>query len=452
VLKTLGSNDYYGLSEPADGADRGSSILINHYIDVFKRRFFYFLIPFGVVSIIGLYVAATQKPSYLSEGKILLEGQMIAPDIVRPVITATINERIQLIQQRVTTRDTLISVANKFGLFPQRPGVVEAMRRSVQIKPVEGDGPQRQNTSAIAFTVGFEYQDPEIAMRVANEFVNLTVGEDARSRTSRATEAVKILTDEAKSIENKLELTQAQILEVAQRPSDEVPQIPEQQKSDLAALAALKAELIQKSAVYSDAHPAVMALKKRINAMEKVIKQPSQAQNPKLQSTPDEMDVLKRQRDALERQLAEANSKLANARLGESQEQRTERMQVIEAPSLPLQPLKSNRLKMVGIFFAAAGILGVGTALGIELLDGSIRGRHQLADVMASSLVVCIPYIPTRADFIRARLKVLFGIVGVAIILSAWGGLAAAIVLDLPIDVAFDKVRTNLTGFSAADR
>jgi uncharacterized protein involved in exopolysaccharide biosynthesis len=453
VLQMLGSNDSYeGLSEPAAGSDRGSSIHINHYIDIFKRRFFYFLIPFGVISIVGLYGAAIQKPSYLSEGKILLEGQTIAVDIVRPVITATINERIQLIQQRVTTRDTLLSVANKFGLFPQRPGVVDAMRKSVQIKPVvEGEGLLRQNSPAIAFTVGFEYENPEIAMRVANEFVTLTVGEDARSRTSRATEAVKILTDEAKDLESKLEFTQAQILEIAQRARDDIPEIPDQQKSDLAARAALKAELVQKSAVYSDAHPAVIALKKRIAAMEKVIKEPSQAQKQS-QSTPDEIDVLKRQREALERRLVEANGKLANALLGESQEQRSERMQVIEAPSLPQQPLKSNRLKMVGMFFAAAAVLGVGAAVGIELLDGSIRGRHQLADVVASPLVVCIPYIPTRADIIRAKLRVLFAIVGVAIILSAWSGLTAAIMLNLPVDAAFDKVRADLTGFSAADR
>ena len=43
-------------------------------------------------------------------------------------------------------------------------------------------------------------------MRVANEFVTLIVNEDARSRTSRATEAVKILTSETKDIEDKLEV------------------------------------------------------------------------------------------------------------------------------------------------------------------------------------------------------------------------------------------------------
>ena len=48
-------------------------------------------------------------------------------------------------------------------------------------------------------------------MRVASEFVTLIVNEDTRSRTSRSTEAVKILTSERRDIEDKLESTQVQI-------------------------------------------------------------------------------------------------------------------------------------------------------------------------------------------------------------------------------------------------
>ena len=45
----------------------------------------------------------------------------------------------------------------------------------------------------------------------------------------------------------------------------------------MSALAALKAELIQKTSVYSNAHPAVTALKKRIAEMEKTITQQAEA-------------------------------------------------------------------------------------------------------------------------------------------------------------------------------
>ena len=112
----------------------------------------------------------------------------------------------------------------------------------------------------------------------------------------------------------------------------------------MTALAALKAELVQKTSIYSDAHPAVTALKKRIAALEKQLAQPSQVP-AQAQSTPDEeIEALKRQRQTLEKQLADANAKLGSARLREKLDlEQQERMQVIEAPSLPEKPVKSKK-------------------------------------------------------------------------------------------------------------
>jgi uncharacterized protein involved in exopolysaccharide biosynthesis len=453
VLQTLAPNESYYPNETASGGDE--SLSLRNFLDIFKRRFFYFLLPFGLVSILGLYFAAIQKPSYISEGKILVESQVIAPDLVRPITTATASERIQLIQQRVLTRDNLLSIANKFGLFPQSSGTVELMRKRAQIKPADIEGQPRQGSlgsSAIAFTVGFEYGSPELAMRVANEFVTLIVNEDARSRTSRATEAVKILTGETKDIEDKLESTQMQITEIARRPREAIPDTPDQQKSQLTAFATLKAELVQKASVYSEAHPAVIALRKRVAAMEKTLTQPALPVTKAQSTQAEDIEALKRQRDAYEKRLADANTRLATARLSEKmdRDQQFERLQVIELPQLPQKPEKSGRLKIVGIGFAAALALGFGIVIAAEFLDGSIRGRHQLSGVIASPLIVSIPYIEIRSDITRARLKVMFGIVSIIILLAVLGGLTAAIVLGLPIDFSwFDEA---IFGYHAANQ
>jgi uncharacterized protein involved in exopolysaccharide biosynthesis len=452
VLQTLGSNESYRPSEPAFSEDHGQGLNFSHYIDILKRRFFYFVLPFGLVSILGLYLAAIQKPNYLSEGKILVETQRIAPDLVRPIISATASERIQLIQQRIMTRDNLLSIASKFALFPQRSGTLDLMRESTRIKSVDAEGQPRPGASTIAFTVGFEYSNPELAMRVASELLTLIVDEDARSRTSRATETVKILAGETKDIEDKLESAQLQIFEIARRPRDAVPEIPEQEKSQLTALAALKAELIQKATVYSDAHPAVTALKKRIAAMEKTITQSTQGPVKAPATQADDIDALKRQREVLEKRLADANSKLATARLSEKldRDQQSERLQVIESPTLPQKPVKANRLKLVGIAFAFAAMLGLGAVVAAEQFDGSIRGRHQLSGVVDSHLIVSIPYIATRTDIIRARWRVAFSVVTLVILLAALGGLTTVIVFGAPVDFSwFDGAGA---GFRAASQ
>ncbi len=204
MLQTLAPHESYSSELSTDeGHDQRFNFLT--YLEVLKRRIFYFLIPFGLISILGLCFAATQKPMYLSEGKILVEAQAIAPDLVRPIVTASTSEQIQRIQQRVMTRDNLLSIASKFGLFPGSTRL-EKMRKSTLLKPAELEGTSSQGLPSIGFVVGFEHESAELAMRVANEFVTSIVDEDARSRTGRATEAVKILADEAKDIEGKIEV------------------------------------------------------------------------------------------------------------------------------------------------------------------------------------------------------------------------------------------------------
>ncbi len=452
MLQTLAPDQSYARASLAFAEEAGPTLSFGYYIDILKRRVFFFLLPFGLVSVFGLYFAAVQKPNYLSESKILIETQRIAPDFVRPIVTGSASERIQLIQQRLLTRDHLLSVANKFGLFPKQSGVVELMRESTVIKPADIDAQTRQAVSASAFTVGFEYENPELAMRVANEFVTMIVEEDERSRTSRASEAVKILTGETRILEDKLDATQKQLFEVAHRPRDPISERPEKEDPQLTALAALKAELIQKTSVYSEAHPAVTALKKRIAAMEKSLAQPLPASAGARSTQADEMEALKRQREDIEKRLADANTKLAAARLSEKldRDQQSERLQIIETPSLPQKPLKSGRLKLVGIAFVLAAALGAGTVMAVELLDGSIHSRHQLSEVVDSHLMVSIPYLTTNSDIIRTRLRRATVVLTIFAILTAWTGLAAAIVLQLPIEIV--GIGKTEAGLSAANR
>jgi capsule polysaccharide export protein KpsE/RkpR len=247
------------------------------------------------------------------------------------------------------------------------------------------------------------------------------------------------LESEVKGIEDKLGSTQMQIIEIARRPHQATSEIPEQEKSQLTALAALKAELIQKTSVYSDAHPAVTSLKKRIAAMEKTMSQPTQTPAAAQTAPTDDLESLKRQKEVFEKRLDDANGKLATARLSEKldRDQQTERLQVIESPPLPLKPTKQNRLKFVGMAFALAAMLGIGAVVGTEMSDGSIRARHQLSGVVDSHLIVSVPYIATRADIIRARWRVILVTVTVVTLLAVLGGLVAAIALGFPVDFAW---------------
>jgi uncharacterized protein involved in exopolysaccharide biosynthesis len=435
VLQAYGSSQSFGSNPFPVYEDRSQGLDIGHYVGILKRRIFYFLIPFCIAIILGGYFVAKQKPVYLSEGKLLVESQGIAPDLVRPIVTATANERIQVIQQRIMTRDNLLSIASKFELFPAVQSgtqILELMQAGTQIKLLDLDASSRQGLSTIAITVGFEHESPERAMRVANEFLTLILSEDERARSNRASETVKILESEVKGLEERLDSTQTQMAEIKRRPRDTVPEVPDQEKSQMAALAALKTELIQKAAVYSDAHPAVVALKRRIATMEKTITQSPPAPSTAQTTQADDIEALQRQRQALEKRLDDANSKLATARVGErlEKDQQSGRLQVIEHPTLPQRPVRSGKLKVAGIALALATMVGFGAVFAAEMFDGSIRGSRELAGVVDSHLVISIPYIKTRAEDLRTRRRAALGAGALAAMFLV--GLAAVVFYTWP--------------------
>jgi hypothetical protein len=168
--------------------------------------------------------------------------------------------------------------------------------------------------------------------------------------------------------------------------------------------------------------------------MEKAITQSPPARAAAQTSQVDDIEALQRQRQALEKRLDEANGKLAIARLTESMErdQQSERLQVIEQPTLPQKPLKSGRLKMVGIVFALAAMVGVGAIFAAQTFDRSIGGSHELLGVVDSHLVISIPYISTQAEILRKKRRVIFFVGGLVVVLLS--GLAAAALYLLSID------------------
>ncbi len=417
---------------------------LEHYIALAKRRLFYFLIPFVVALVLGSLIVAIQRPIYQAEGKILVETQDIPADLVRPTITDTANQRIQVIQQRIMTRDNLLEIVKKFGLFPSQQRwmsssqLLDLMRERTKLKLVDLTLPTQQNNLTIAFTLSFDYENAETAARVANEFLTLVLSEDARNRTTRAAETTKFLEQESKRLQGVLASLEAQVAVAALRPPDPSKEVPAQINQQRTELTKLKMELVQKSSTYSDAHPEVKALKKRIAALEKVVSQePEKPQAlPVAEKTDNGLEVLKQQLVSTEANLDEANRKLSVARLGESLErnQQSERLQVIEQPVVPQKPIKPDRPKLLALAVVLALMVGAGTVMAAESLDKSIHSTQELAGVVDSRLLVAIPYISTRAETLRkkGRLRLLLGVI-VLLVLAA---IAVALYLGLSIDLS----------------
>ena len=136
--------------------------------------------------------------------------------------------------------------------------------------------------------------------------------------------------------------------------------------------------------------------------------------------TPDvemQMNILVRDRDAVQAEYNQSVNKRNSAERGETLEtaQQGDKFELIQQANVPDFPESPNRL-----LIAAAGIMGgiasgLGVLLLLELLNQSIRRPAELVHGLGIQPFATIPYIATRAEVIRSRLKMAAGFASVAI-------------------------------------
>jgi polysaccharide biosynthesis transport protein len=300
---------------------------LRFYMGVLRRRLLVMLLAFAAVAGAAFAVAVLLPPVFTSQARIIVESQQIPADLVRSTVTGLADERLQVIEQRITTRDVLLGLVEKFKLFGddrQRltpTELVEEMRSRIAIERFELGAVGRRgrpDALTIGFTVGFEDRSPQVAARVANELVTLILAEDVKSRTSRASETTRFLEREADRRRKELVDIEAQISAFKLANDSALPEkLPflmtqlERAKNELAMLErdiyatheqqrllelelnvrragsyggqggtslaggaarqqleALNVELAKKRSVYTETHPDIQALRRQIASLE----------------------------------------------------------------------------------------------------------------------------------------------------------------------------------------
>ncbi len=406
----------YSPQQSAFHEEHGQGFDFHYFIGIAKRRILYFIIPFLLIVLAGAAIIKSMPKVYHAEGEILVESPQIAPDLVHPTITNLAAQRFTVFKQHVMAADNLVAIADKFDLFPHdraslsQSELLDLMRSRVQIKPVTLE--LQSITPTFAFSVAFDYEAPEVTLKVTNEILTEILNEDAGRRTASAAETTKVLEQEVNRLQGQHDAIVAQIQALKQQPPDQGQTVSDELQAQMKTLAALEADLVDKSSVYSDEYPVVKDLRKKIAALKHSIATGSGTPSNAPAASGDQSGkpalttqfLLQQERD-LAKNLDDANQKLTAARLGESLErnQQSEHLRVVSYPDLPDKPIRPNKLKFFGLVLAAAGAIGAGIVFAAEMLDGTIRRTSDLARIVDKHLVVAIPNLSTRADDWRRR-------------------------------------------------
>jgi polysaccharide biosynthesis transport protein len=191
----------------------------------------------GAAALVAIGFAVLLPPVYISGATILIEQQEIPQELVRSAITTFADQRVQLISQRVQTSQNLMSLIERYNLYPEirsrkpREELLQTMRDAIQMKMISADviDPRngRPTQATIAFSVAYKNQSPALTLKVANDLTSLYLNENLNSRTQSAAQTSSFFTEEvARQTVQTAELDK-KLAEFKQKHENSLPELTE---------------------------------------------------------------------------------------------------------------------------------------------------------------------------------------------------------------------------------
>ncbi|MGQ9647310.1 MAG: XrtA system polysaccharide chain length determinant [Thermodesulfobacteriota bacterium] len=207
---------------------------IHDYIEVSLRRIWYVIIPLIVVMIGAILYAHTSPKLYRATTLILITPQKVPEAFVRPTVTSTIVERLQSIGQEIMSRTRLEQVISDLKLYQEEAksmtleGIVELMRKNIQVEIKGKEG---------YFTISYIGKDPKTVTLVTNKLASLFIEENLKLREQQAQGTSEFLFNELEATKAKLEEQEKM---VAHFKKQFMGELPEQRDANLRILEQLQ--------------------------------------------------------------------------------------------------------------------------------------------------------------------------------------------------------------------
>lgn len=181
----------------------------------------------GVAATAG--VVASMPVTYLARSTILMTSQQIPQDFVRTTVPDEPYQRINALVGEILSRERLAATIEEHDLYPelreQAPlsEVISQVRANVSIGPDAGVGRRGRNDGSSIFAVEFRHEDPEVAAAVANDLAGLFTAASARMRGQQARLTTQFLRAELERTERELREKDREITAFKERYRGELP-------------------------------------------------------------------------------------------------------------------------------------------------------------------------------------------------------------------------------------
>jgi uncharacterized protein involved in exopolysaccharide biosynthesis len=215
-----------------------------------RRRKKGFLITFFSILAAALFIAFVLPPVYLSQSTILIEDQQIPREYVQTTITGYVEERLQIITQRIMSRSRLMEIIDGFNLYGEMrerytsTEILEKMREDIKLQTISADVMDRRTgrptVATIAFTLSYEGKNPATVQKVANVLASFYLEQNLKTREEMASATTTFLQQQLDELKGEMEATESRISAFKK---EHLGELPEFRSLNMETMAQLEREL-----------------------------------------------------------------------------------------------------------------------------------------------------------------------------------------------------------------
>ena len=373
------------------------------------------VIGFGIV--VGLFMAFAATPTYQSHALISARLNTVSEDVTASGGVNNAPARLlQLVEQRLTTRENMLALADKYGLFTENSMQerVDFMRMSVtflsQAAVAIGFGDDGMVASII---IQARADEPTKAAEIANELAELLIEQTGAGREARARETLEFLRQQQRGLQDELAAMEAEARDYAIANAEAMPFNVEIRRAELlqigTAIQAAESEIAALTAAQETMRIQGSTQRRLIQAREEL--QGKQADLERLRAqrrqlepffvrmaeVERELEAMSQRQERLRDRLRDLSAQVViaegNLRLEASQQ--VAAYEIVETAAPADYPISRSRKTTLLITVVASVILSAVIAFGWELLRPALRSAGQVERETGMRPVLVLPAMTT---------------------------------------------------------
>jgi protein tyrosine kinase modulator len=195
-------------------------LTMDDYLAMVRRRLKVILIPALLAPLAGFLVSYAFPPKYTSQSLVLVEGQRVPDNYVKPVITSDFSQRIATLQQQVLSPSRLRPMIERIGVSKAEDEnqLISDIQTNMTVQPViaaiptgKKGKPSANSEPLPGFYINYTDSNPTRSQKICNEMTSLILEENLRTRAEVAQGTTDFLTRQLEDAKRDLDQQDAKL-------------------------------------------------------------------------------------------------------------------------------------------------------------------------------------------------------------------------------------------------